>query len=122
MNELCRQDEIGSNGLSSAACGCDGPHGQVQLFLVERRLPAITERGLTMLQAALMEASHRFSDRGDLVLYLRSTFVPRQARLFSFFASGSLRLVRAANEAALAPFISIEPAFDLPDSRESSAE
>jgi len=84
------------------------------LFLVERRLPTAGEHQLAVAQAALGGAAARFSARGDGVRYLRSIFLARQGLLLSLFMADSLDEVRAVNEAALIPFISIEPAIELP--------
>jgi len=84
------------------------------LFIVERRLPKISQRQLAVLQAALISAASRFTARGDGVRYLRSIFLARQDRLLSLFTADSLDAVRAVSEASLVPFASIEPAIELP--------
>ena len=84
------------------------------LFVVERRLPKINDRELTMLQAALTSAASRFSARGDGVRLVGSIFLARQERLLSLFTAESMEAVRAVNEASLVPFASIELAVQLP--------
>ena len=83
------------------------------LFIVERRLPKISEHQLAVLQAALTSAAIRFTARGDGVCYLRSIFLASQERLLSLFTAESIEAVRAVNEAALIPFASIEPGVEL---------
>ena len=109
-------DSRAPGGLHQLASGWNTSDDQLRLFLVERRLAGINERGLAMVQAALLEATRRFAGRGNRLIHLRSTFVPGRVRLLTLFAGESLEVVRAANQASLVPFMSIEPAIDLPDS------
>ena len=87
----------------------------MSLFVVERRLPRISEHQLKVLQTALTGAASRFHARGDGVRYLSSIFLARTERLLSLFVADSAETVRAVNEAALIPFASIEPALELPN-------
>ncbi len=83
-------------------------------FLVERTLPEMSDRHRLALQHALEEASRRLTLAGSPVRYLGSTFVPTRSRCYCMFEAASVDVVRAVNEAALVPYITINEAIDIP--------
>jgi len=83
------------------------------LFLVEQRL-RITDSELTLLQAALVDASLRLTARGELVRYRGSTYLPGPGRLLSRFEARNAEVVRIVCESSQAPLTSLEAAVDVP--------
>ena len=98
-----------------------GPHslrfmttGGAELFLVEHRLPKITESELALFQAALAHACVRLTARGQSVHYLGSMFLPRPERLLSLFRATSADAVRRVCESSQAPTVGLDIAIELP--------
>src|SRR3954452_4499637 len=95
--------------------------GELRLFVVERLVPGLTERGLVMLQVALTEATARIAAREHGLRYLWSILIPGQNRLLSLFTALSIEPVRAASNASLVPFLHIENGYYLPDPMREAA-
>lgn len=83
-------------------------------YIVERSLPGLSDKHRSALQYALGEASRRLSASGSPVRYLGSTFVPARSRCFCRFEAKSPDMVKAVNEAALVPYLTINEAIELP--------
>lgn len=83
------------------------------VYMVERELPGITPEQLAAAQRAAIATSQRFTDEGREVRYIRSTFVPEEAKCFCLFESLNRQLVREVNESARLPFTRIVEALDL---------
>lgn len=82
------------------------------VFVVERRLPGVDPDRLAGVHRALAESARRLSGRGDVVRYLRCTFIPGASRCLCVFEADNADLVRRVNEVAQVPFDRIEEAFD----------
>ena len=83
------------------------------VYMVERDLPGITLEQLGGAQKAAIETSHRFSDEGKPVRYIRSTYVPGEAKCMCLFEAPNAQRVKEVNEAAQIPFSRIVEALDL---------
>ena len=83
------------------------------VYLVDRDLPGITGEGLALLQQAEIGASQQFTAAGQVVRYLRSLFIPGEARCLCLFEAEDEAAVAARNEAARLPFTRIVEALDL---------
>ena len=83
------------------------------VYMVERDLTGVTMEQLGAAQKAAIETSQRFTSEGKAVRYIRSTFIPGDARCMCLFESSSQELVKDVNETAGIPFTGIVEALDL---------
>ena len=83
------------------------------VYMVERELPGINNEGLAAAQKAAIASSQKSTTNGTPVRYIRSTFVPGEARCMCLFEAQSKDAVRDVNESAGLPFTRIIEAMDL---------
>ncbi len=83
------------------------------VYMVERDLTGLTMDELAGAQKAAIETSQKFTDAGKPVRYIRSTYVPSDARTMCLFESGRRELVKEVNDEAGLPFTGIVEALDL---------
>lgn len=85
----------------------------MSVYMVERELPGVTLEQLAAAQQAAIRTGERLTADGKPVRYIRTTFVPGEARCLCLFKAANPELVREANEAAQIPFTRIVEALDL---------
>ena len=83
------------------------------VYMVERDLKGITMPELAGAQQAAIAASQRSTADGTAVRYIRSTFVPGEARCMCLFDASSADDVQKVNDAAQLPYLRIVEALDL---------
>ncbi len=94
------------------------------IYLVERDLPGMTRDQLAAAQRALVQTASRFTAQGSPVRYVRSLFVPQQARCLCVFEAPDADVVRRLNEAIQMPFLSVTETLELtpPNSRQMESQ
>jgi len=83
------------------------------VYMVERNLAGITNEQLAGAQRAAIESALKATTGGTPVRYIRSTFVPGEARCMCLFEAKTADAVRDVNELAGLPFTRIVEALDL---------
>ena len=83
------------------------------VYMVERDLPGVTMDQLGAAQKEAIEKSTQFTAEGKDVRYIRSIFVPGEARCMCLFEAPNPDVVKEVNEAAKIPFTRIVEANDL---------
>jgi hypothetical protein len=83
------------------------------VYMVDRDLPGVTHEQLAAAQQAAIDTSRRHADAGAKVRYIRSTFVPGEARCMCLFEADSSDVVRDVNDEAKIPYTRIVEALDL---------
>jgi len=83
------------------------------VYMVERELKGITMDQLAAAQKAAIETGKRMSAEGKPVRYIRSTFVPGEARCMCLFEAPSAEAVKELNDTAKIPYSRVIEALDL---------
>ena len=84
------------------------------VYLVERSLmKGTTMDELGVAQKSAIETGKKMTASGKKVRYIRSTFVPDEARCLRLFEATGPELVKELNEQAKIPFTRIVEAMDL---------
>lgn len=83
------------------------------VYMVDRDLQGITLDQLADAQKRAIETGKQFTAKGKDVRYIRSTFVPGEARCMCLFEAPNPQNVKELNEAAQIPFSRIVEAMDL---------
>jgi len=82
-------------------------------YLVDRDLPGITRDQLAAAHRAATETARRFTAEGTPIRYIRSLFLPQEARCLCLFEALDAESVRSLNDTAQIPFTSISEALEL---------
>ncbi len=83
------------------------------VYMVERDLAGITMEQLAAAQKAAIETGKQFTAKGKPVRYIRSTFVPGEARCMCLFEAPNPQLVKEVNDTAKIPYTRVIEALDL---------
>lgn len=83
------------------------------VFMVERNLKGLSMDQLGAAQKAAIDTGKRMTQQGKPVRYIRSTFVPGDARCMCLFEAPSSSNVKELNDTAQLPYTTIVEALDL---------
>ncbi|HSE93235.1 MAG TPA: DUF4242 domain-containing protein [Methylomirabilota bacterium] len=83
------------------------------VYMVERELKGITMDQLAAAQKAAIDTGKKLTAQGKQVRYIRSTFVPGEARCMCLFEADDQQHVRELNDSAKIPYSRIVEAMDL---------
>jgi hypothetical protein len=90
-----------------------GDANTLHVYLVDRDLPGSTLAQLEAMQQVAIATGRQFTAAGRPVRYLRSTFIPGEARCLCLFEAVDATVVEEVNRAAQLLFTRVVEAFDL---------
>ncbi len=73
------------------------------VYMVDRNLPGVTTEQLAAAQKAAIETCQQFTAKGTPVRYLRTTFVPGEARCMCLFEAAKIPYTRVVDALDLTP-------------------